>query len=542
MKKSIGLIYLLFIISIVGCEGFTSSDLAPYKNRNGKYGYRDRVTAKKVIPPQFDDAYPFVSGLAKVAIGKNSEARYGMIDTCGNFVVPPIYRSIRFPYDSFLQVQDEKTWILDLKGNSAVPLLYEWAENRYKSFAVVGINQVGCYRLSSNQLNPETESGLVIPVLYDWIEILNDSLARVGLNGKRGCYHLGGSGKKLVDCQYDELTVCSNGFIKVKKGEKYGYYNSHGKMITPLKYDRGYDFSCGYAEVNINGKSGFIDTTGHEKIPLQNWSVREFVDSMAVVQWESDGLTGILNIEGKIVYSDKYRWLGSPMPSSGLVAFCGEEGWGFINKEGKVVIPFMYNDLPWFGFKGNYAMVSDKAYSYALINKQNETIYPYSTEYDFSVISDSLICVFDIKAGLSKLVNSKKEEIIPFKYSLISEFNDDFFLTAQGNIIGMSDNYERHQAQFLYGLTDRQGREVLPPIYGEIKDFHEGMAEVRDSSGLTGFIDSTGKIVIPCKYNGYDVEIWSEFRKGFVRITNKKESKDGYMDKKGNEYWIEDYE
>lgn len=63
----------------------------------------------------------------------------------------------------------------------------------------------------------------------------------------------------------DDMRLCSG---------KWGFIDSLGREITPLKYDQVWDFSEGMAAVNIGssectgGKWGFIDKTGKEVIPL----------------------------------------------------------------------------------------------------------------------------------------------------------------------------------------------------------------------------------------------------------------------------------
>ena len=51
-----------------------------------------------------------------------------------------------------------------------------------------------------------------------------------------------------------------------------------------------------------------------------------------------------------------------------------------------------------------------------------------------------------------------------------------------------------------WGLLDVSGNVVLDPAYEYIQDFSEGMAEVR-ASEKSGFIDRTGKLVLPMVYD-----------------------------------------
>ena len=77
------------------------------------------------------------------------------------------------------------------------------------------------------------------------------------------------------------------------------------------------------------------------------------------------------------------------------------------------------------------------------------------------------------------------------------------------------------------GFIDTQGREVIDPQYDEVKDFSDGLAWV-EQGGQVGFIDKTGKMVIPFsdKYEyGY------AFHDGLISFKSDEES--GFMDKTG---------
>lgn len=96
----------------------------------------------------------------------------------------------------------------------------------------------------------------------------------------------------------------------------------------------------------------------------------------------------------------------------------------------------------------------------------------------------------------------------------------------------------RNEGAYQYGFVDQTGKLVIPLQYSEVKDFTEGLAPVsrpRESGvgwDLWGYIDKTGKEVIPCIYESADnffeglaaVEILSEdgeFRYGYIDKTGK---------------------
>ena len=78
-----------------------------------------------------------------------------------------------------------------------------------------------------------------------------------------------------------------------------------------------------------------------------------------------------------------------------------------------------------------------------------------------------------------------------------------------------------------YGFIDKTGREVIPCKYDYVWDFEEGLAGV-ELNGSWGVIDKTGREICPCKYD--DV---GDFNEGFARVILN--NKYGFIDKSGRE-------
>ena len=81
--KKIALL-LLFVAAGFCLQG---QELIPYKCSNDKYGYCYKNTGTKMIPCEYDYAYPFSKGLAAV----KRDGKWGCIDRAGKVVVPIEY-------------------------------------------------------------------------------------------------------------------------------------------------------------------------------------------------------------------------------------------------------------------------------------------------------------------------------------------------------------------------------------------------------------------------------------------------------------------
>lgn len=81
-----------------------------------------------------------------------------------------------------------------------------------------------------------------------------------------------------------------------------------------------------------------------------------------------------------------------------------------------------------------------------------------------------------------------------------------------------------------WGFKNNDGEVVVPPTWWNAYfQFDEGMCAVANDDKKIGFVDETGKLVIPCQY------IWhSVFSEGLVKVQDAKTHKMGYINKSGD--------
>lgn len=84
-----------------------------------------------------------------------------------------------------------------------------------------------------------------------------------------------------------------------------------------------------------------------------------------------------------------------------------------------------------------------------------------------------------------------------------------------------------------YGFIDNTGQVVIPPKYDLVWDFSEGLARV-SQNGKAGFIDNTGKVVIPLKYDKAD-----SFYNGVAGVLDRSTGEAFYINRQGERlYWL----
>jgi len=188
--------------------------------------------------------------------------------------------------------------------------------------------------------------------------------------------------------------------------------------------------------------------------------------------------------------------------------------WGYINTQGRVVIPLT---LDWaYAFTEGLAQVSD-AQGRRFIDTQGRTVITLDAVSHAGRLSEGLIPVY-IDRSLqkqdwqTKFINRRGEHVFTVD-GYASEFHEGL------SVLTVRKQADTANAQC--GFIDRTGKIVINPQFAEAFGFNEGLAGVRTTKttgwygkgDLWGYIDKTGKYVLEPAYN----EIYA-FHKGVARV------------------------
>jgi hypothetical protein len=343
--------------------------------------------------------------------------------------------------------------------------------------------------------------------------------------------------KIVIDCIYDETTPFVDGLALVRKGSYNGYIDKSGNAIIPIVF-KGYEIIwCPKGNIAYKQR-GIVKVKKH----LDDGTWQEFYfdkQGREVASGGVDDEVRSFSIEngGVISFSTRYE----------LTATKRENKWGFVNKSGKVVIPFLYDEVWGFSEEG-LARVMKKEYSprewnrYGFINKCGEVVVPFS-HYHASSFSEGMAVVYSAdvrpikkisKDGRYRLVgvdggyiDNMGELAVPYQYGVCHDFSDGLAL-----VCGKDG----------WGFINKKGIEVVSCIYDSASEFFEDIAAV-ELNGKTGFINRNGDIIIPFIYDKYsqlsplhdDGNEDFRFYQGLARVSFG--DKWGYIDKKGTQFW-----
>ena len=300
----------------------------------GKYGLIN-LEGKEILPCEYD-SINLLQGVENTLI-VSKDSSYGIVDNDGKVIIPPSYSEIQNlgneASQGFIVKNSEgKYGIVDIGNSQVLELKYDAISKIHEGeYYVVteGNNQKVVKRSGQEVLNA---NGKEITALLKNQE--NGVIYKV--DNKYGVMNL--SGEDVVEASYDELKEGKTGILIAKKGDKCG--------IIDLQENEKVDFK--YNSINYNEKADIYITED------ENYN-NEVLDSNFSVK-----LTGIvtdLNDEKgyiEIRQSDEYKYYNFKFEEekeaeifTGNTLFVSKKDgkYGFVDKDGKVIVDYIYDDV-----------------------------------------------------------------------------------------------------------------------------------------------------------------------------------------------------
>jgi outer membrane protein OmpA-like peptidoglycan-associated protein len=232
-----------------------SEGLGSIKLEN-KVGYINNQ-GKVVIPPTYDIGKSFKQEQALVRLNEN----WGVIDKNGKLITELKYTKITELEDGYRTVIEKgKMGVINYFGEFIIPVDYDKITKIGKGNWLVEKGNKRAF-LDKNGFYKE------VPKDIDHIYRYKDGFA-MAKNKKGNLGMIDVNGNWTVQPIYLVMDDLEGGMAKVivEKGKPWRYVSTSGKEIVvdgaALKNNYG-SFSEGVANVNINGKIGFIDTDGN---------------------------------------------------------------------------------------------------------------------------------------------------------------------------------------------------------------------------------------------------------------------------------------
>lgn len=189
--------------------------------------------------------------------------KWGLINEDGEFVIPP-------KYDFIGGFTDKKEWKLDSYGCAPVGL---------------EINSVLKYSAINSTFQEISE------FQFDEVCLFEEGISRVRIGEKWGA--INSSGKMIIPIEFNHISDCQNGFIKVGLGDyerffvgHYGFYDKNGKKVTKIVYEYLGAFNNGFCIFIKNGHYGLLNELGQEAIYPKYQELKHVYENIYIAMLE----------------------------------------------------------------------------------------------------------------------------------------------------------------------------------------------------------------------------------------------------------------
>lgn len=198
----------------------------------------------------------------------------------------------------------------------------------------------------------------------------------VSYNGKYYVITKSGARYGVDETGITDVYAISYDYILAQVNGSYSYYNFDFQCITSEnQYEEITANACGLAAVKKNGFWGIITDGGSVVVDfiLEDVAVNSlgavYSNNTAMVQM--DGKWYLVDTKGRKISETGYFGAKAP-ESEGFVAVSNEEGkWGFINRQGELVIDYQYDDA--YSFSQHLAAVQIGA-DWGYISEKNKLV------------------------------------------------------------------------------------------------------------------------------------------------------------------------
>lgn len=306
---------------------------------------------------------------AKNVLKIKKDGKYGLIDLNGKVILPSEYEQItalKGIENSLIIIKDGKKGLVNEKGSIIIEPQYKEITNLGETYkeGYITIDEQGKYGVIS------TTKQQILENKYDNIKaIYLNNHYLVTENGQEKLIDI--TGKTVLEKSgYDIISATQKGFI-IKENELYGAINTTGEKIIEPIYQYLKEVNEGIFIAKKNDKYGIIDEQQNIKLSFDyismyydneiNLYIAEDVDyNTSIIDKEYNvkliGLLNEINKENeyiKIRINDEYKYFNlkceekssiEVLKNNTLYLSKKDDKYGFVDKHGKVIVDYIYDD------------------------------------------------------------------------------------------------------------------------------------------------------------------------------------------------------
>lgn len=300
---------------------------------------------------------------------------------------------------------------------------------------------------------------------------------------------------------------------------KMGFIDSTGRVVIEPQFRAVNDFSEGLCAVRVDGLYGFIDATGKMIIDPKFDYATYFKEGLALAY--KGGKAIFIDSSGNQAFDFPLRW-ASEFKNGRAKVNTFSERQGMINKHGKLVIDTLYQSLS--NFVDGYSIVEG-------INHQ-----PYDSDekpqrFEVGIIDSSGVAT--VPYGVYSNLSYLREGYVAFEIPSKSKRKEsqEGLMDCNGKIIYLLPERDGwisggvHEGIFRVSLSKSKRSDEQYDVYVNLKgekilddkkyefghDFSNGRAFVNDNDNMVSMIDTKGRILLKDKFLSVEQQ---EFKNG----------------------------
>ncbi|MFN3781604.1 MAG: WG repeat-containing protein [Candidatus Kapaibacteriota bacterium] len=314
--------------------------------------------------------------------------------------------------------------------------------------------------------------------------------------------------------------------IAYLKDNKWYFLDQRGNLLfAPLELLDVLGYSEGYFRVNMQFNQ------------KPKWAIIDLKGNITVI----DGINYLFNFHNSRALVVKLK----KRPNTNDTTTPAEQVFGYINYEGKLVIPLIYEDAT--EFSEGLAFVKNKDIR-GFIDTNNRLVIKLENIAG-NTFKNGIADVND-KNFLNGFIDKRGKIVIPLEYNLLEHYSEGLAFAIKGDTFGfinMQNKFEFYVDAYVskpftdgvafvgklinqkmkWALINRKGEKITDYIFDDVKEFSEGVAPVQ-KDGKWFFIDKNGYETLSNDYRYIDKFVdglaWASLRNG----------KRGYIDHNGN--------
>ena len=318
--------------------------------KNGKYGLID-FTGKEIISADYEEIVAILGIENSYKVKK--DGKYGIANSEGKIVVEPKYADIdilgKDNKSGFIVKDDSgKYGIIDYSNNEVLQIKYDSIEKIYgNDLYVVTVEK------KQKVVNKQNED--VLTDGFDSIKQILTTQENAVIyvkDNKYGVMNI--SGQVLIEAQYDKLEEAKTGIFIAQKDNKYGIINTNKEEKIPFEYN----------SIIYNQKADIyiLEDNNFNSNILNN----NFETKITGILLELNETKGYL----KLRIDDNYKYYNFKFeekqekdifPNRTLFLSKKDGKYGYIDKNGEVVVDYIYDDA-----------IEQNEYGYSAVKKDGK--------------------------------------------------------------------------------------------------------------------------------------------------------------------------